>query len=202
MKTRKKERAAAVLQAVLQKNRVLLASTVRKLHDDELGVGDVQLLGEFGGGVGGVGGGGDGAEHGDRHEEEPKPLTPFGTSSPWTEAYSSHFLASRPDGPRPKHLFGTGFERTAAYTPLWLRKNRVLLASTVRKLHDDELGVGDVQLLGEFGGGVGGVGGGGDGAEHGDRHEGEDELRGVGEERERERVVEAGAGRKKRVRDF
>jgi len=47
---------------------------------------------------------------------------------------------------------------------------------------DDELGVGDGQLLGEFGGGVGGVGGGGDGAEHGDRHEGEDELRGVGEE--------------------
>ena len=51
---------------------------------------------------------------------------------------------------------------------------------------DDELGVGDVQLLGEFGDGVGGVGGGGEGAEHGDRHEGEDELRGVGEERERE----------------
>jgi len=56
--------------------------------------------------------------------EEPKPLTPFGTGSPWTEAYtltSSHFLASGPDGPRPKHLFGTGFERTAAYTLLWLR---------------------------------------------------------------------------------
>ncbi|QCD90272.1 hypothetical protein DEO72_LG4g1227 [Vigna unguiculata] len=70
MKTRKKERAVAVLQAVLQKNRVLLASTVRKSRDDELGVGDVQLLGEFGGGVGGVGGGGDGVEHGDRHEGE------------------------------------------------------------------------------------------------------------------------------------
>jgi len=56
--------------------------------------------------------------------EEPKPLTPFGTGSPMTEAYtltSSHFLASGPDGPRPKHLFGTGFERIAAYTPLWLR---------------------------------------------------------------------------------
>ena len=91
-------------------------------------------------------------------------------------------------------------ERAVAVLQAVLQKNRVLLASTVRKSRDDELGVGDVQLLGEFGGSVGGVGGGGDGAEHGDRHEGEDELRGVGEERER--VVEVGAGRKKRVRDF
>jgi len=55
---------------------------------------------------------------------KPKPLTPFGTGSPWTEAYtltSSHFLASGPDGPRPKPLFSTGFERIAAYTPIWFR---------------------------------------------------------------------------------
>ena len=48
----------------------------------------------------------------------------FGFGSYRTEAStltSSHFLASSPDGPRPKHLFGTGFERTATYTPLWLR---------------------------------------------------------------------------------
>ena len=34
---------------------------------------------------------------------------------------SSNFLASGPTGPRPISLFGTGFERTEAYTPLWLR---------------------------------------------------------------------------------
>ncbi|QCD85563.1 hypothetical protein DEO72_LG3g82 [Vigna unguiculata] len=33
----------------------------------------------------------------------------------------SHFLASGPSGPRPIPLFGTGFERTGAYTALWLR---------------------------------------------------------------------------------
>ena len=34
---------------------------------------------------------------------------------------SNHFLASGPTGPRPILLFGTDFERTGAYTPLWLR---------------------------------------------------------------------------------
>ena len=33
----------------------------------------------------------------------------------------NHFLASAPTGPRPIPLFGTDFEGTGAYTPLWLR---------------------------------------------------------------------------------
>jgi len=46
---------------------------------------------------------------------------PFGTGSPWTEAKQltfSHFLASGLTGPRPIPLFGTGFGRIGAYTPL------------------------------------------------------------------------------------
>jgi len=48
----------------------------------------------------------------------------FGTGSPWTEAKqptSNHFLASGLTGSRPIPPFGTGFGRTGAYTPFWLR---------------------------------------------------------------------------------
>lgn len=52
----------------------------------------------------------------------------------------------------------------------------------MRGPRDHELCFGSGYLLQNFGGGVEWIGGGGDGAEHGGRHEGEDELRGVWEE--------------------
>lgn len=54
----------------------------------------------------------------------------------------------------------------------------------VEGLSDNELGVGGIELFGDFTRGVERVGGGGDGAEERGGHEGEDELRGVLEEDE------------------
>lgn len=54
----------------------------------------------------------------------------------------------------------------------------------VEGLSDDELGVGGIELFGDFGRGVERVGGGGGGAEKGSSHESEEKLRGVLEEDE------------------